>query len=117
MNKVKVSREVAEAIERLRKNGHDNNSFIEGHVKYGYELDENKCLNELDTETLARALLIGYEVEETPEEEILEVYNFKYGAGWGAGYTAGVRYGIKKTLDVYGIKIKGVNDDETESKQ
>lgn len=83
MNKVKVSREVAEAIERLRKNGHDNNSFIEGHVKYGYELDENKCLNELDTETLARALLIGYEVEETPEEEILEVYNFEYGAGWG----------------------------------
>lgn len=100
MEKVKVSREVAEAIERLRKNGHDNNSFIEGHVKYGYELDENKCLNELDTETLARALLIGYEVEETPQERLKEYYD----------KTSVVeRIVIAETLEILNIKVKGVN--------
>lgn len=75
-------------------------------------------LNDLDVEVVARALLIGYEVEQTAEEKVLAAW-VKH--DWDVprrekehhdAYYSGFRKGMKFVLDAYGIKVKGINDKE-----
>lgn len=59
---------------------------------------------------LMDALANGWEVEQTPEDKLRELYGnlvhkeFEDSRSWGA------RKGIEKTLEILGITIEGIND-------
>jgi len=62
------------------------------------------------------ALVNGYEVVKTPEEQLQEYYDKMYELTWDRGrdYTCRLRSsaeksGIEKTLKILGIKIEGIN--------
>lgn len=97
--KVKVSREVAELATKF-DHRHSSIGVIEEIISAdGY--DESQ-------KTLAiNAFLNGYEVEKTPEEILVQVYqeSLRIGAGHRVHANA-----IKFTLDTLGIKIKGINE-------
>jgi hypothetical protein len=69
-------------------------------------------LNELDLDTVCRALYVGYEVEDGPEEKILKQYQeqneFKSKFP-KTEYHDGHLDGIRITLDVFNIQVKGIN--------
>jgi len=119
MEKVKVTKEVADALcDRLKwitpweivgtsaRNGWDER----GRNNCG-------CLNarNLHLDTLIKALYVGYEIEETPQESIkrkveksrttIDEYAALDVQIWHRGYIEGIRY----TLDTLGIEIEGVN--------
>lgn len=112
--KVKVSREIAEALDTVLPNGNISRC-IEAHVK-DWDYHPKKPLNNLTTEEFAKCCLVGYEVELTPEEKILDDYlieknnsetsPFHESRAISHGYTLGVR----STLNFLGIKIKGINE-------
>jgi hypothetical protein len=56
-------------------------------------------LNELDLDTVCRALYQGYEIEMDPEEKVLEYYLKNY-------HAAPV---IEEVLNILNVQIKGVN--------
>ena len=62
-------------------------------------------LNNLDMEQLAKCLIVGYELKETPEEKLLNLYKMDS----SNEYENGIDRGIKMTLDILNIKIKGIN--------
>lgn len=115
MDKVKVSSEMAKAIEgALDEYSSDPNQVLENH-RYDW-ISECVPLNSLNHLELAEILLKGYEVEQTPEEKIqqyvkdaqntLEEYAALDVRKWSEGKIQGVIF----ALDTLGIKIKGVND-------
>lgn len=115
MEKIKLPREVAEAIDFVKHTG--SHHIIENVVNPG-ELSTREIMVirhhfRKDWRLLAEALINGYEVEETPEERIKKQYQL-----WGRDAELlpesslrynGMRIGMKDTLDMLGIKIKGVN--------
>lgn len=96
--KVKVSRKVAEALRTVLPNG-NNSSCIEEHVK-GWVYEPKLPLNALSTEEFARCCLVGYEVEQTPEENLLDYFNIT------SGYDKDL---IRTVLLLLNIEIKGIN--------
>lgn len=118
--KVTLPREVAEAIEGLRRLGKDNRWIIEAangvttgtHSlkirSFAYEDSEN-------FDTLLDALVNGYEIEKTPEEKVREYYDDLYVIA--SNYDPGRRQyeaeckldAVKETLDLLGIQIEGIN--------
>ncbi|KOS61524.1 hypothetical protein FJQ98_16155 [Lysinibacillus agricola] len=103
--KVKVSKEVAEALKTVLPNGNIS-ACIEKHVK-GWDYEPKLPLKKLSTEEFARCCLIGYVIEESPEEKLLSTY--KLGdmevEPCGACYQSGIR----DTLNILDMKIKGIN--------
>lgn len=106
--KVKVSREVAELATK----------FDHRHSSIGV-IEEIICADGYDESQKTQAInafLNGYEVELTPEEEIAEVYsnaqqNFRLKKSKSnSAFNDGVCDGIRITLDLLNIKIKGVNE-------
>ncbi len=113
--KVKVSREVEQALNAaLEEYDGDKNLVIENH-NYDWVF-ECAVLNNFDTLEIARMLINDYEVEQTPEEEIAEVYqeakqNFRFKKSISnAAFNEGICDGIITTLDLLNIKIDGVNE-------
>lgn len=115
MEKVKVSKEVAEAIEwyekECEKNGvmrwEDELIYCHSHVNDEWLNERVKPLAKLSSFELASILVLGYEIELTPEEMILKEYNCRFDAldkneRW---FCDGVLF-VLKTLN---IEIKGVN--------
>lgn len=119
--KLKVSREVADAIEKTVTEGSDFRTVIERHIGVldcenvdyapGYE-----ALESLSVEDLATVLINGYEVEMTPHEQIATIYNHHYSKFHHVEhkvekyFSKGYVKGIKFTLEKLGITVKGVND-------
>lgn len=120
MERVKLPREVAEAIEHCRNDDFSNRLIIR------LALDErgNTPLRDLlyyfaDTQfdTLVSALYNGYEVEQTPEEKVREMFvdavneeEKREGQETAlAGWWEGRRMAIIDTVNALGIKIEGVN--------
>ena len=70
--KVKLQKEVIEVIETMTATGAPLNEIVERHI-HGDHLRVNGygLIEQMSTDTLIRALYIGYEVEETPEERLL----------------------------------------------
>ena len=109
--KVTVSREVAKAIEYRRSiegGGYNFKKFMQvktARFDFGEPVE---VLNDVPIETLASALINGYEVKNTPEENLREYYdNFeKYPLEHADSQ---VRHGIRAALNILGIKIEGVN--------
>lgn len=119
--KVTVSKEVAEAIEYLRNNiGYNFSDFMKVKTQGGWTTTiESMSLNDVPIETLAKALIDGYEIEMSPEEKVREYYdrcrenariadnNERYDQ---AEYLNAQALGTSITLDILGIKIEGIND-------
>lgn len=77
---------------------------------------ERSAADTISDDDFIKALYIGYEVEETPEDKVREVYRTakeveismrteKFQMKW-----EGVQQGVKETLKALGITIEGVND-------
>lgn len=123
--KVKVSREVADAIElyiddctRVLKLTLENSKavLIAEHYKQDwakYEIGQYLALNDIDTFTLMQAMVNDYEVEETPEEKLLMRFQHcEQRAGWHQDDEREMQAtanAIKETLNTLNIQIKGIN--------
>lgn len=117
-NKVRLPREVGNSIKRIRENyksgceydleflSKERYSGMDEITEFVYESRENMIL-------YYQALVNGYEIEETPEEKIQEMFKKPgpFNDGIGEMSTA-YRNGIRDTLDTLNITIKGVNDNE-----
>lgn len=122
MEKVKVTKEVAEAIETLRRNNIINYSIARaftGDATF-YNEENADAIDVLGyhfrkVDDLYRVLLNGYEVEKTPEEEIAELYLDCHKTMTNSvahkdyDKALGISTGITFTLDALGIHIEGVN--------
>lgn len=115
--KLKVSREVADAIEKLNSNFNQIMKIHSSFEKWGD--GAKQVLNSLTTKELAIALIVGYEVEMTPHEVIAKKYRgakhgreiaLEAGENDTALFNRGVMAGIKHTLRTLEITVEGVND-------
>lgn len=103
---VTVTKEVAETIEALRKYGYSNAQIV-------YEMEKGGLLQEpLDsyfneaprtTDDLLSALVNGYEVGKTREDNLREYYSLLSDGTWEQDV-------VVNTLEILGIKIEGVNE-------
>lgn len=116
--KQKVSREVAEAIEFLKKEFDYNfEAFMKVSLNDGWHINKNCIsLNKISVEDLAKILINGYEVELTPEEKVLEYFNdikqhVEYSESKGEKNKAGedALNIIRDITTILGYVIKGVN--------
>jgi hypothetical protein len=120
---VTLPREVAEAIEKLRRLGKDNRSIIgaaNGEV-FGPNSDIVWKFASADSgnfELLLSALVNDYTVEQTPEDRLREYYSelkrsecrfFSHPHNHGCPPATNRMDAIKTTLNILGIKIEGVN--------
>ena len=106
MGKIKVSKEVGQALKLALENS-DRENLLEMHVgKLSWQLETYAALNELSNWKMAQILINGYEVEGKPEERLLEIYKF-YKKVSDDGIPEEV---IEEVLDALNIKIKGIND-------
>lgn len=122
MEKVKVTKEVAEAIELVKPyNTLDQIVKVSALNKWGGDEDDYaECLNscQLPLNTLITALYIGYEVEESPEDKASEAFldalkkrrqahddEDNDASYFYKGYMTGIRF-MAETFD---IKVVGVN--------
>ena len=129
VEKVKVSREVANSIQYALEQGakeslliyHTNNFYEDGSLRSGvtWTAKEYLGLNQLTPERLAIALYVGYEIGETPEETLLDRYNqnaknrikaIQNKEPYQEGYTLGYSLGVLDGLNFANKKIKGIND-------
>jgi len=121
MNKVTLPKEVAEAIEGLRRLGKSNCDIISSVIGriYGKNSkvvrDYAECSND-NFEDILSALVNGYEIERTPEEKLREYYEGLKSSEDSleiAGYSGSqFRQGwqsVENTLDILGITIEGIN--------
>lgn len=113
-DKVKVTKKQKERLDY--HTGYENfnpNGFLREHA-HGLIAPENQCLNELSVLDMARCLLIGYEVEMTEEEKLLEAFNgfpAVTGGRWVQSENmAAFRDGMITTLNVLGKKVPGINE-------
>lgn len=125
VEKVKVSREVVEAIKILREQGESDATIIQHtigrrnthekiNVLSDFIFNDALVLQEQRFELLMDALRKGYEVEQTPEEKLLERYeaweHIRLTSNHSRDSMNGMITGALTTLDILGIKIKGVNE-------
>jgi len=87
MGKVKLTKEQAEAIERITT----KSLAVGKHIETGWKTRRDLCLNELTTDELIKALYIGYEVE--PEIKIGDFVDIGL-------------FGLCKIAEVTGVKGK-----------
>lgn len=103
MDKVKLPKEVAEEIEKCRQ----GNSEVELMDIAISDLDYTdykhmQAFAREHFETFLKAIANDYEVEPTPEEKVYEYY-------YEHTENSDEKVGVCRTLDLLGIKIKGVN--------
>lgn len=120
--KVIVPREVAEAIETVRKDDVSNFQII--HQTSGAMFTEPYLVLKRwsfgkqggTVDDLMRALVNGYEVEKSPEENLREHYEdcmtnyLRTDGEIVKSYYDGKIYGIKAALNYLGITVEGIND-------
>ncbi|MDF2854248.1 MAG: hypothetical protein K0Q87_99 [Neobacillus sp.] len=111
--KVILTREQAKALEVARKKVTDED-IVRWHVDHIWT-DDEKPLRALSLNALCSALYVGFDVEPSPEEKISKIYKEaqffykKYISESSGSFHAGQLEGIKITLDLFNIKITGVN--------
>ncbi|OLS39101.1 hypothetical protein [Bacillus sp. MRMR6] len=114
--KVVLTKEQAEAIEYwLNTYTGGKEELIKIQITDAEWVDECESLNAITLDTLIRALYVGFEIEPSPEEKMVQIYKDaqrfykKYIAEASGTFHAGQLEGIQITLDLFNIKIKGVN--------
>lgn len=117
-DKVKLPREVAEAIESLRsrENGFSDYSIIGMmHNQSNYHPKEIGILNShmtqdrMHPDDLIKAMVNGYEIELSPEEQVREYFEDQRNKEFE--YKNESDDAIKLVLDLLNIKIPGVTHD------
>ena len=123
MNREIIPKEVAGAIENLRKE-EMNNYAIMACAQHANSDEDLLVIKDWafeceayggNTDKLMRALVNGYEIEKTPEEKVQEYYLSVKGLAERSKDTntkaehESELLGIKTTLDKLGIVIEGVN--------
>lgn len=101
MEKMKVSEELGKALDFLIKSyGRDNDIILKFHsnTSYPWVGKTIEPLNKLSLEDMAKCLIIGYEVEKTPEEKILKIYN---NDAIDNMYNKDFNDGIENTLNIF----------------
>lgn len=116
--KLKVSREVAEAIES-NLNLISKEKLLKEHAKPCEWITEKyESLNDVTLWEMAKILINGYEVEMTPGEIIKAEYQKaaaeikKSEDDCRIQYLAGYQYGVQETLRVLETIVEGVNDND-----
>lgn len=116
MERVKLPKEVAEAIEYLKKEDFADSDLIRvgtGDKERAYEAEDIiygwcSCYNLL---RFVGALVNGYEVEETPADKVREMFREEGESDKnGSPHASWILTGALRILDIYNIKIEGVND-------
>lgn len=112
--KPEITKEQAEAIEFLREH-YDDRGILElyaedtiGHIHDAYGHDCGS-LYDLDLIDFAAALINGYEIVKSPEEELHEYYVEALHTARDEMAGQDVQDAIRYTLETLGIKIEGVN--------
>lgn len=111
MEKVKLPREVAEAIESLRSMDFKLTNWDIVYAFANSKSGEYPALIEFankEFDTFLQALVNGYEVDESPEDKLREYYNFCKMSCVGET-EANIMTAIERTLNLLNIKIEGVN--------
>ena len=116
MEKAKVSREQANAIEAFLEHN-TRQDLLNGKMRGERYTGTWSELNWMGFDKLAQALYTGYEIEKSPKEKIAERFREARGDfleapsfSYSEGYHKGTLHGIRTTLTDLGIKIEGVND-------
>lgn len=114
---VAVTKRVAEALKELERNNISMSVALRFHATDGFT-DKYAPLHTLDIADLALALISGYEILRTPEDNVLDYYEkvtrFKKraeesGNQYRAAELRGEIGGIETTLNLLGIEIEGVD--------
>ncbi|QAW36561.1 hypothetical protein [Bacillus licheniformis] len=110
-----ITKEQADALLGLYVEEWSEEDVLEYHVTREWT-DQFSPLNDLDTMTIAAALINGYEVEKTPEEKVREFYQ-RYDCD-SRMYPAEMYFRakeiqriIKCTLNYLGVQVAGINDE------
>ena len=102
--KITVPANVATAIRFFTDLADTKHEAFADILSLGYESERSQlilCHFDGNYDLLMEALICGYEVEKSPEEKVREYYNVLI--------TANPKYAVQHTLDLLGIKVKGVN--------
>jgi hypothetical protein len=125
-DKVKLPKKVALAIESLRSADFKITNWDIVYAFANSQADEYPALIEFarqDFDTFIKALVNGYQIEETPEDKVKEIHNKYIAMGHekcrnyetnnnvpAANYYYAKADAIRDVLNILGIKIEGVND-------
>ncbi|TYR75547.1 hypothetical protein FZC79_10270 [Rossellomorea vietnamensis] len=106
MRKVKLTQAQADAIEKIidRNKAEMVTCHIEDPSGWFYEE-----LKTMGVDTFIRAMYIGYEVEKTPGEKILDIWNTWDPERSNDEGDRGIREGIKMVLKALDMKVDGIN--------
>jgi DNA integrity scanning protein DisA with diadenylate cyclase activity len=112
-NKIIVPKQVADAIAHYVDLADTKTEALQDILRLGYEAERSEIILrhfEHDYDELMEALICGYEVAETPEDEIRKYYTqHLFLAYSGKPSSKNAVDAIKFTLNKLGIKIAGVN--------
>jgi hypothetical protein len=119
LDKVVLTKEQAGALESAKRtqrdNGYDLSEISAWKAKEELFAGDEEPLNHISLETLNIALYLGYEVEPSPEDKLAKIYKEaqffykKHIANSSGSYHAGQLEGIQIALDLFNIRVKGVN--------
>ncbi|MBS4195389.1 hypothetical protein [Lederbergia citri] len=113
MNKPTLTHEQARAIDLAKMFAFNIPTIIEN-VSKGKPFANPKysALERLDIYTIMSALVNGYEIEKSPEEKLREYFNEANVLipVSKTHYQLGVRDAVRKTVDILGITIEGINE-------
>lgn len=109
MEKVKLTRIQANALEEALKSGYDIDTLMDICANEDPEewSDDCKPFASMRIAKIARALYVGYEVEETPEEKVLAYYLEQ--KKLLVKDQIPTEIAIRDILKMLSIKIEGVN--------
>ncbi|MFP7201933.1 hypothetical protein SFC08_13240 [Lysinibacillus halotolerans] len=79
IEKLRVNKEVAAAIEAIKRFDSDYATLVSSHVNTkknntSWTHEAHKSLNDLSIDEFIRALYVGYEIEQTPKDIAKELY-------------------------------------------
>ena len=117
MKKVKLPKHVAEALDQVIGKyqykshivrdsvvGNDSIDGMEIIIRY-FRRESGNISDEL-----LHALVIGYEVERTPEERLRDYYEYLQRIKSDSIYDDLRAEAVEETLDILGITVEGIND-------
>jgi hypothetical protein len=105
MEKVSLLKVEVSALESaLEINGMVKSNVVQWHSMNLWD-GIRSPLNDIDLDTVIRALYMGYEVEADPEEKVKAYYQTIA----NDRHSAGQKVGLLNTLNLLNIQIKGVN--------
>lgn len=115
MINVELTKEQSNALESFTSQESFNaDAFLANWLKTGLMSEENECLNNLSPTQMAICLLVGYRVEMTEEEQLLEAYKecpVVNGGRWAQlENVAAFRDGMTTALNIVGKKVLGINE-------